>query len=197
MAGGWGCRVEDPPKIYKGAGWQGWGHWLGTGNVQSGARQFLPFGEALVVAQSLELATQKEWKVWCKEGKRPATMPFDPPRIYKNAGWQGWGHWLGTGNTGNTTPFLEFDEALLVARSLRLDSTAEWKAWCRIGARPVNMPSHPEKVYVHDGWMGYTHWLYHANLDAPTAPAPAPPTRQRARAATGAAGKGRGKRQRR
>ena len=132
---------------------------------------------------------------------RPSNVPSTPQHTYKDAGWQGWGHWLGTGNTRNTTPFLEFDEALLVARSLRLASTAEWKAWSRSGARPANVPAAPEQVYVHNGWMGYTHWLHHANLDAPTAPAPAPSThKKRGRGATGGtgtAGKGRGKRQRR
>ena len=67
------------------------------------------------------------------------------------------GHWLGTGNTHNTTPFLEFDDALLVARSLRLANTAEWRAWCKSGARPANVPANPGKVYLHDGWVGYTH----------------------------------------
>jgi len=187
-----------PNKTYKDAGWQGWVHWLGSGDLKP--PPFLPFPKALAVAHSLGLARMAEWRVWCKEGKRPAAVPADPPKVYKDAGWQGWGHWLGTGNTRNTTPFLEFDEALRVARSLRLVSQAEWKTWCRSGARPANMPSHPDEAYVHDGWMGYTHWLCHANLDPPTTPAVAQPTRKRGRPAGGgalAAGKSRGKRQRR
>ena len=51
---------------YKGGGWQGWGHWLGTGSSQHGTQQVLPFGEALVVAQSLGLASSAEWKAWCR-----------------------------------------------------------------------------------------------------------------------------------
>ena len=150
------------------------------------------------MAQSLGLANMREWKAWCKEGKRPATVPSDPPKVYEDAGWQGWGHWLGIGNQRTKTmPFLEFDEALLVARSLRLVGQKEWLAWCKSGARPANVPANPHQVYMHDGWMGYTHWLYHANLDPATAPAAAPPMRKRGRAATGGAGKGRGKRQRR
>ena len=170
-------------------------HWLGNSNLKPAP--FLPFPQALAFARSLGLPSAKKWKVWCKEGKRPATVPADPHKAYTDGGWRGWGHWLGTGNTRNTTPFLQFDEALLVARSLRLASQAEWRAWCKSGARPANVPANPDKAYVHDGWMGYTHWLYHANLDAPTAPASAPATRKRGRAATGGAGKGRGKRQRR
>ena len=37
-------------------GWQGWGRWLGTGNVKPGDQRFLPFAEALALARSLGLA---------------------------------------------------------------------------------------------------------------------------------------------
>ena len=176
----------DPSKTYKDAGWQGWVHWLGSSDLKPAP--FLPFAQALAFVRSLGLANQKEWAMWCKEGKRPATVPSNPYRTYKDGGWQGWGHWLGTGNMeSGTRQFLEFDEALLVARSLRLASSTEWRAWCRSGARPANVPAAPDQVYVHDGWMGYTHWLYHVNLGPPTAPAVAPPARKRA-APTGTGG---------
>ena len=60
--------------------------------------KFLPFDEALAVSQSLGLANQKEWYAWGKEGMRPANVPGGPHKVYKHDGWQGWGHWLGTGN---------------------------------------------------------------------------------------------------
>jgi len=28
---------------------------------------------------------------------RPAGVPSAPDRVYKDGGWQGWGHWIGTG----------------------------------------------------------------------------------------------------
>ena len=34
---------SNPEIIYKHDGWQGYGHWLGTGNVASKDKQFLPF----------------------------------------------------------------------------------------------------------------------------------------------------------
>ena len=87
----------DPPRTYKHAGWQGWGHWLGTGNQHT--KEFLPFGEALAVARSHGLASRSEWQAWCKAGCRPANVPARPDQTYEDAGWQGYGHWLGTGNT--------------------------------------------------------------------------------------------------
>ena len=98
---------------------------------------------------------------------------------------------------GNTNEFLPFEEALAVARSLRLASSTEWRAWCKTGARPANVPSRPDQVYVHDGWLGWEHWLWHPNPDP--APAPAAPSGRKRGAAVhaGAPGKGRngGKRQ--
>ena len=157
-----------PHHTYKDAGWQGWGHWLGTGNIRN-TTQFLPFADALAAARSLELTSSTEWGQWCKEGMCPPNVPSNPQRTYKDGGWQGWGHWLGTGNVSSKVKkeqFLPFDEALRVARCLRLNSQQEWKLWCRSGARPANVPSRPDKAYVHDGWMGWVHWLDHGSVGA-------------------------------
>ena len=161
-----GSRPPDVPSApndtYKDGGWQGWGHWLGTGNTQLGvAKQSLPFGEALAVARSLGLPSRMEWQAWCSEGMCPANVPRRPDLAYKDHGWQGWGHWLGTGNLPGYQKknFLPFDEALRAARQLRLVSAKEWRLWCRTGARPANVPACPDRVYAHDGWMGWTHWL--------------------------------------
>ena len=197
------ANVPSAPNCtYKDGGWQGWGHWLGTGNEVGGAKEFLPFAEALAAARSLNLANQFEWQQWRKEGMCPPNVPSNPDLTYKGGGWQGWGHWLGTGTKSSKAKkaqFLPFDQALRVARHLRLVSQKEWRLWCRSGARPANVPAHPETTYVHDGWRGWEHWLYHANLDAATAPAAARPGSKRAargRAGT-ASGQGGGKRRRR
>ena len=102
------------------------------------------------------------WSGRCGPGKAqpPPNAPAHPNRTYKDGGWQGWGHWRGTGNQPNSTKkeqFLPFDEALLRvgARSLRRVSKNEWRLWCRTDARPTNMPSNPDQVYVHDGWVGW------------------------------------------
>ena len=193
---------SNPNATYKDGGWQGWGHWLGTGTQSSKTKEFLPFAEALAVARSLGLANQFEWNEWCKEGMRPPTVPSRPNRAYKDGGWQGWAHWLGTGTQSSKAKkaqFLPFTEALRVSRQLRLVSHEEWLLWCRTGARPANVPAAPEQVYVHDGWVGWKHWLYHTNLDAVVAPAAARSGAKRAAPcrAGKSSGQGGGKRQRR
>ena len=194
---------SHPDTTYKGGGWQGWGHWLGTGNQSNKAKQqqFLPFTEALAVARSLNLANTFEWQQWCKEGMCPPNVPSHPHRTYKGGGWQGYGHWLGTGNQSNKVKreqFLPFDQAMKVARHLRLVSKIEWELWCRSGARPANVPAAPQQVYAHDGWMGWEHFLYPANLNAAPTPTPTVPGRKRASASCAGTAAGKiGKRRRR
>ena len=158
---------SHPDETYKHDGWQGYGHWLGTGTVASKDQQFLPFKKALLYARCLKLGSQKQWSAWSKSGARPANMPSAPQNTYKHDGWQGYGHWLGTGNVrgGTGQQFLPFKKALLHARSLTLKNRREWKAWNKSGARPGNVPSHPETVYTHDGWQGYGHWLGSGNRE--------------------------------
>ena len=132
---------------------------------------------------------------------RPRNVPSHPSTVYKDGGWPGWGHWLGTGNQSSKTQkeqFLPFDECLRVARGLRLVNKREWLAWRRSGSRPANVPASPDQVCVHDGWFGWEHWLDHANLDAGTTLAAARPANKRAAADhAGTPSEGRGKRQRR
>ena len=62
------------------------------------ASEFAPFDQALAFARTLGLASTFEWREWCREGMRPPNVPSNPHRTYKGGGWQGCGHWLGTGN---------------------------------------------------------------------------------------------------
>ena len=155
---------SDPARTYKEAGWQGWGHWLGTGNTRGNGgaagspNAFLPFAEALPVAQSLGLESMRAWLVWSRSGARPANMPSDPPRTYKGAGWQGWRHWLGNADF-RRKEFLPFAEALAVARSTQLTSSTKWHAWSKAGLRPPDVPAAPSVAYKGDGWRGWGHWL--------------------------------------
>ena len=67
--------------------------------------EYLPFDEARVVMQRMSLRSEKEWRAWCKSGKRPHGIPLYPQRMYKQVGWQGWGHWLGRApHRKQTTP---------------------------------------------------------------------------------------------
>ena len=134
-----GVRPSDipaaPHQVYHLTGWQGMVHWLGSGSMSKGSknvqRRFLPFDEARTFARSLNLTDTRSWELWRKSGARPANIPSTPSRFYKDSGWQGYGHWLGTGNisTKPRQPFLPFATALVFAQSLNLKTVKEWEGW--------------------------------------------------------------------
>ena len=90
-----------PHHVYSGEGWQGMGDWLGTGNIAPRLRKYRSFEDARVFAQSLGLATQKQWFDYSKTGSRPEDIPAAPHITYANAGWVGYGDWIGTGRKRN------------------------------------------------------------------------------------------------
>lgn len=67
-------------------------------------------------------------------------------------------------NDGQPKRYLPFSEAREYARSLKLNSGAEWRRFCRglrseLGFCPDNIPSAPERAYRNSGWRGYRDWL--------------------------------------
>ena len=56
------------------------------------------------------LANEFEWEEWCKEGMRPPNVPAAPDRTYKDGGWQGWVHWLGSGGIKKASKFAPFGQ---------------------------------------------------------------------------------------
>lgn len=58
-----------------------------------------PFSSlALLFTRGLRLKSKEQWQKWCKSGFRPTDIPSCPYQVYAGVGWEGYGHWLGTGN---------------------------------------------------------------------------------------------------
>ena len=55
------------------------GDWLGTGRT----RQFRPYKEAREFVRKLGLKNTNEWIKYCKSGKKPKDIPWDPSKAYK------------------------------------------------------------------------------------------------------------------
>jgi superfamily II DNA or RNA helicase len=91
---------SSPASHYRHSGWQGWGDWLGTGNVWAGARTPMPFKAARNYVRSLGLGSQREWYLWIRgkmpeKGSAPDDMPSNVSSVYKKLGWVNWADWLG------------------------------------------------------------------------------------------------------
>jgi len=93
----------NPSSVYAGAGWKGFGDWLGTGTVRRyrGRGCFRPFAAARAWARTLGLRTGAEWARFTKgelpeKGALPDDVPAAPQTVYRDAGWAGWPDFLGT-----------------------------------------------------------------------------------------------------
>jgi hypothetical protein len=90
--------------------------------------------------------------------ERPSNVPRNPDVVYKDKGWIGWGHFLGTyvPSIKKTTDYLPFGQALPLARKAGIKSSGGWRTWKE---RPDNLPKHPDVIYKKRGWVSWPHWL--------------------------------------
>lgn len=164
-----GTRPENIPSnpdiVYRDAGWCGIRHWLGTGGpVETGRTRMVPYEEAKKFAQQLGIAGLTEWRRYANGDiphlpPRPASIPSSPQVTYRKRGWKGWGDFLGTGNAANfAREFLSYREARAHMRPHKLEGMLAWRAWCRAGKRPANIPGNPEKTYSTE-WRGWADFL--------------------------------------
>jgi G:T-mismatch repair DNA endonuclease (very short patch repair protein) len=98
---------RSPDAAYARTGWVSWPDWLGNApRVRSGAvvrrggaprvpRHYRPFDEARKWVHRLQLASQKEWRVFAASGALPADIPAQPWRVYRDTGWRDTRDWLG------------------------------------------------------------------------------------------------------
>ncbi len=154
----------DPSKAYADSGWRGWGDWFGTfkKSPTETARQKRPFDEAVTFARSLDLASRSDWYDWKKQpGNQPSDIPAAPDVAYKNEGWRGWPHFLGTDNKApGTAVYRDFTSARAWAQSQEKARTQkEWNALSKSGGLPPGIPANPAQMYRDKGWISWPDWL--------------------------------------
>jgi hypothetical protein len=150
----------DPAKPYKTAGWAGMGDWLGTGRIADHLRKYRPFKEARAFVRGLNLKSKEEWFDYCKSGNKPADIPAYARATYADAGWAGFGDWLGTGTVASfLRQFRPFKKARAFVRRLGLKSSDEWRDYYKSGKKPLDIPAAPSRTYAEEGWVGMGDWL--------------------------------------
>jgi superfamily II DNA or RNA helicase len=146
---------SNPKLIYD--DWSGYGDWLGTGARRGNWRRF---SEARAFARSLNLKSSAEWFAYAKTRKKPDDIPASPRYTYEGNGWAGMGDWLGTGRIADQEhQYRTFKKARAFARSLKLKSETEWRAYVKSGKKPDDIPSSPSRTYAEVGWAGMGDWL--------------------------------------
>jgi superfamily II DNA or RNA helicase len=155
----------NPNQTYKDAGWAGMGDWLGTGTVAPRLKQYRPFKKARVFARSLKLNNNAEWRAFTKSEKLPKDIPANPNQTYKDAGWDGYGDWLGTDYiASHLRTYRSFKEARAFVRNFKLKNVSEWNAYSKSGKLPKDIPSNPNNTYKNSGWNSYGDWLGTGNI---------------------------------
>src|SRR5438105_3719533 len=110
-------------------------------------RNWRPFSEARAFVRVLGLKNRDEWRTYCRSGKKPSDIPTNPDTIYGSE-FKSMGDWLGTGTVANQDrSFLPFAESRAFVHQLGLRNANEWRAYCRSGKKPDDIPSNPDKTY--------------------------------------------------
>jgi len=137
---------SNPNTVYKNKGWINSRDFLGAGRNLS----FLPFEKARTYVRKLGL---KNWIKYCKSGKKPFNIRNHPQRYN---GWINMKDWLGFGRNFNFRPF---DKARSYVRKLKLNSSIEWKKYCKNNKKPIDIPTNPARSYKNKGWVNWYDWL--------------------------------------
>ena len=143
----------NPDKVYVDNGWISWGDWLGTDEVSSKLRIFLPFKEAKRYVQTLKIKNHLEWVDYCKSNKRPNNIPSNPQLEYKNKGWIGYGDWLGTNVRGKGNN-ISYVELIKLIKKTKVKSEKEWFNYWDNNDKPMNVPKHINKT-IYNEWKGW------------------------------------------
>lgn len=163
---------SSPERVYADEGWRGYGDWLDTGNISPTYKRARNFADARAFARSLGLKSPSEWDDYCigkMSGKpeRPIDIPKKAQRAYIEKGWNGWGDWLGCKwieqpprqTKPRRRPFLRYEEARQVVRSIGIKTSLEWLKFAKgemehLGNFPANIPrnatNHYGKAFL--GW---------------------------------------------
>lgn len=153
---------SGPDKSYKGDGWRSWGDWLGNGKVWDAYKTttYLPFRKARQYVRQQRLQNNKEWRIYCKSGKKPDNIPTNPQRTYARDGWLSYGDWLGTGEVAaRLRRYRSFNDARNFVRSLKLKDQRAWLQYSKGPEKPVDIPTCPWNTYRHQGWKNLGDWL--------------------------------------
>jgi hypothetical protein len=106
------------------------------------------------------LKNRNEWQAWSKSDGKPDDIPADPPKVYQEKGWIGWGDWLGTGNIASyNRTYRPFEEARAFANNLGLKNRNDWRVWSKSDGKPDDIPANPPQTYKNEGWLGWGDWL--------------------------------------
>jgi len=137
------------------------GEFLGTGRIADQFKEFKSYEHAKKYAQSLKLKGRTEWRAYTKRKDFLRDVPVTPSEVYR-VKWEGWGEFLGTGNTSNrkVTKAKRFNFELdkKYAQSLQLTNEQQWINHTKLEEFPKDIVVAPDKKYKKE-WKGWGDFL--------------------------------------
>ena len=106
--------------------------------------KFLPWEEAREFIRGELIPSRTKYEEWLNKNK-PNTIPRFPYRVYKE--WTTWNDFLGNSNKFNDkagTKWKPFDEAVMWATSLKIESFNKWMDFCKTGGLVEDVPARPD-----------------------------------------------------
>jgi hypothetical protein len=144
---------SNPEKYYK--EWNGYGDWLGTGNIATFNKEFVSYEDCKKWANDRNLTTQQMWNDYKKLYGLPDNIPKYPQKVYKNRGWESWGDF-----TGHVSPnrivFMSYEEVKKITQDNNIKSREEWKEFIKSNKKTFNIPVNPDQTYKNSGWEGWS-----------------------------------------
>jgi len=114
---------------------------------------WIPFEEAKEWAQSKDIKSETEWRLYKKNNKLPPNIPNNPNIVYLE--WISWADFLGTKNIYiSPNNWINYNQAKNWAINSGVKSAREWAKT----DLPKGIPSGPDKVYKND-WVSWMDWL--------------------------------------
>ena len=101
---------------------------------------------------------QNSWKdfdKWKDTDARPENFPKSPDMVYTRTDeWEGWATFLGYEQVG----WMSYKEAYAYILKVDLPNQEAFDRWAKSKERPINFPSHPDRVYGNQ-FPGYKQFL--------------------------------------
>ena len=135
-----------PENTYKGKGWRGWKHFLGT-------IKMLTYAKARnYVINKLRISTTQEFIEWLRSDKVPMNFPLEPHKFYSE--------WT---NVGDFLRLQELDKLTYLAskeyiQGLSIGTKIEALRWLASSDRPDSFPISPRNFYGKE-WEGWDIYL--------------------------------------
>jgi superfamily II DNA or RNA helicase len=135
---------------------EGWGVFLGTGNVADFLKKFRSYKKAKKYAQSLKLKNREEWYAHTKSKDFPKDIKKNPFQ-YKD--FKGFGEFLGTGYVATQCrEYRSYKEAKKHVKFFKMKSMQDWIVYSKSKNFPKDLPAYPGHKYKKE-WEGWVDFL--------------------------------------